>query len=656
MSGATQPSQPDLTLPEAEAVPPALSSTEPRRGWQRWQSHGLVLILYTLLTLFYLGPLLARFTTDVPFGGDSWIFYWDLWWVKKALTELGTNPFYTTYVNFPGGASLNFHTLAFLDGLLAIPLQWLGLSLAGAYNSLVLFGYVFSAYGAFLLADKVVADKPSAFVAGLIFGFSPFHWAHLNGQLNFVSIQWMPFYVLFLLKAADDPVRTRRTQAVNIGLAALFLALNALTEWTLAAFLLMFTALYALYRLWQERQEWRTILLGPWLRIALVVGLFVGLTAPVLLPMLGEARSNQNIKYDPQESVVYSADLLSFVTPYEFHPVLGNWSRSLAQKFSGNPAERTAYLGLTVLVLAAVGWWTGRKKGIARQSLVLSRQNSEINQISPARSSFWAVTALAFGLLSLGPLLHVAGRSVFTVFKLMIPLPYATLYYLPFFSIMRTPARFALVVMLALAVLAAFGLKAISRQLAAVGRGQTAKGGEKTSPIPKAGRRTASFYSYASWLVVAGASLLIAFEFAPYVTTAFPNVPPIYDPIRNDRDTSHAVLELPLRQISHYYIAQPAYDKPMIGGYLARQVENPLIEQNPALKTLALRLQTGEASQEQLGQARVRYVMVNWWLLSETEKPQMQTALQTIFGRAPDAEEMEPDGSRLRLSLYIVKP
>ena len=46
-----------------------------------------------------------------------------------------------------------------------------------------------------------------------------------------------------------------------------------------------------------------------------------------------------------------------------------------------------------------------------------------------------------------------------------------------------------------------------------------------------------------------------------------------------------AVLELPLRPVSHFYIAQVAYAKPMIGGYLARQVDNPLIDQNPALKT-----------------------------------------------------------------------
>jgi hypothetical protein len=603
----------------------------------RFWPHLLVLVLYSLITLYFLQPLIAKFFTEVPFGGDSWIFYWDLWWVKKALTELGTNPFYTTYVNYPGGASLNFHTLAFLDGVIAIPLQWLGMSLAGAYNSLVLFGYIFSAYGTFLLADYIVKNKWGAFVAGLIFGFSPFHFAHLNGQLNFVSIQWMPFYLLFMLKAAesDRPLKARQTWQ-NILLAAVFLALNALTEWTLAAFLGMLTVLYLLYRLWRERQEWRATLRGPVLRLALALVVFGVITSPVLMPMLAEARSNKNISYDPQETIFYSADLLSFITPYELHPVLGSFSQKIAEKFSGNPAERTTYLGFVGLILAVVAlvdWWRSNRKNNR-----LSRREKEQPALPTnlAGRGFWFLCALFFGALALGPMLTIGGRSLFTVFKLTVPLPYAVLYSLPFFSIMRTPARFGLVVILALAILAAFGFKALAEWM-----------GRKVEGNPAS--------RWAMQGLCGLVSLLILFEFAPYVTTAYPNVPPIYNPVRQDTNPNHAVLELPLRPASHFYIAQVAYAKPMIGGYLARQVDNPLIDRNPALKTLALRQSPTTGSADQLKQANVTYVFVNWWMLDESQKSQMQAALDKVFGRAPDATEMEPDGSKIRLSLYIIK-
>ncbi|HEX2913650.1 MAG TPA: hypothetical protein VH186_22795 [Chloroflexia bacterium] len=593
-----------------------------------WLPHLLVLALYTGLTFFYLAPMLPRFFQEVPFGGDSWIFYWDLWWVKKALVELHTNPFYTTFINYPGGASLNFHTLAFLDGLIATPLQVLGVSLAGSFNLLVFFGFIFSAYGAFLLADYLVHNKPAAFVAGLVFGFSPFHTAHLNGQLNFVTIQWIPFYVLFMLKAVEGldtaSWRIGKKEWKNLGLAALFLALNALTEWTLAAFLFILTGLYLLYRLWLGRKQLKTTLLGPVWRLGVVFLLFAAITSPVLIPMVNEARTNKNVKFTPEESIVYSADLLSFITPYELHPIMGSWAAPLAEKYSGmsNPAERTVYLGITVLVLAILGWLLCRK--YASRAL--------------ATAGFWLISGVFFVLLAMGPLLHVSARPQFTVFKVNIMLPYAVMYYLPFFSIMRTPARFVLMAMLALAMLSAFGIKGISDKA-----GLFSKNNNK---------RLSGGVSFGLAIV---ASALIIFEFAPYVTTAFPFVPPIYDVIRNDPNPGHVVLELPLKPTAHYYIAQPSYDKPMIGGYLARQIDNPLVNEIPALKTLALDSGVLAGSEAQLKSAGIKYVMVNWWMLNDQEKAQMNAALQQIFNRQPDAVSMEPDGKGIRLTLFILK-
>jgi hypothetical protein len=628
---------PMRTAPAEPAPPTAPATTAPWDRARIWP-HALALGLYSLITLYFLQPLIARFFTDVPFGGDSWIFYWDLWWVKKALTGLFTNPFFTTYVNYPGGASLNFHTLAFMDGVMAIPLQWLGMSLAGAYNSLVLFGYIFSAYGMFLLADYVVKHKPAAFIAGLIFGFSPFHFAHLNGQLNFVSIQWMPFYLLFMLKAADQPPVSLRRWAGwrNSLLAAVFLAFNALTEWTLAAFLVMLTGLYLLYRLYRERGQWRAVLSGPVLRVGLALVIFGVLTSPVLLPMLAEARNNKNIAYTPQETVYYSADLLSFVTPYELHPLLGSWSKELAAKFSGNPAERTTYLGISVLALAALAlalrlWPLLR----ARFRPAGTHQPTAL-----AGVGFWFLSAVSFAVLALGPLLVIGGRDHFTVFRLNILLPYGLFYYLPFFSIMRTPARFSLVTILALAIVAAFGFKGLW--------GLVSAGLDRF-------RLTAPARIWLPGGLTVLVSLVILFEFAPYVTTAYPNVPPIYNPVRQDTNPNHVVLELPVRPAAHFYIAQVAYNKPMIGGYLARQIDNPLVDQNPALKTLALRQPATVGSAGQLKEANVTYVFVNWWMLDEGQTAQMQAALQQVFGRPPDDFQMEPDGSKVRISLYILK-
>ena len=71
---------------------------------------------------------------------------------------------------------------------------------------------------------------------------------------------------------------------------------------------------------------------------------------------------------------------------------------------------------------------------------------------------FWGGTALGAWVLNLGPSLHLWGRNTFAGWH--IPLPYAGLYFLPFFNIVRVPARFMVLTMLALAVLAGYALAA----------------------------------------------------------------------------------------------------------------------------------------------------------------------------------------------------
>jgi hypothetical protein len=133
-----------------------------------------------------------------------------------------------------------------------------------------------------------------------------------------------------------------------------------------------------------------------------------------------------------------------------------------------------------------------------------------------------------------------------------------------------------------------------------------------------------------------------------------PTVPPIYAPIIDDPDATHAVLELPLRPVSHYYIAQTYYNKPMVGGYLARPVENPLIDANPALQTLALRSSQPVGTEADLRATSIRYVVVNWWLLTEQDRLSMEAAVRTVFGRAPDRLMMDDASDRPAISLFVI--
>ena len=86
------------------------------------------------------------------------------------------------------------------------------------------------------------------------------------------------------------------------------------------------------------------------------------------------------------------------------------------------------------------------------------------------RAALWAVAALVFALLALGPVLHVGGQTQFAGIG-PIPLPYALLVRLiPVLRISRSVSRFDVVVMLALAMLAAMAAAWLLRRLGSIGR------------------------------------------------------------------------------------------------------------------------------------------------------------------------------------------
>jgi hypothetical protein len=119
-------------------------------------------------------------------------------------------------------------------------------------------------------------------------------------------------------------------------------------------------------------------------------------------------------------------------------------------------------------------------------------------------------------VLSLGPFLHVGG------YCLWIPLPYAACYYLvPGFSSMRTPGRFAVLVALATAVLAGYGLDVLARRYPRFG-----------SPF------------LAGALLASGALAWCPdLPFVPYPDRA--SMPPVYGWLAEQPDT-RPVLEVPL--------------------------------------------------------------------------------------------------------------
>jgi hypothetical protein len=273
------------------------------------------------------------------------------------------------------------------------------------------------------------------------------------GHYNFVTIQWFPFYTLFLLKTL------RQGGLKNIFLAGLFAALCLYAELTFSVFLLFLTLILTIgqwsanaknpSRITPHASPLRITFLSslltphssPLIRLLLIGLIAFILTAPFILSVLPDFLDPAYNQPGWGEGLKLSADLAGLVTLTPLHPLSGvDWITELraviegASRFSD---ANTLFLGYGVLALAFIGFIAHRRQ---------------------TRVWFWA--AIFFTVLSLGPLLTINGQNRFNLDELEVtfPLPFALLHYIPILSANRVPNRFGIPLTLALAVLVGYGV------------------------------------------------------------------------------------------------------------------------------------------------------------------------------------------------------
>jgi hypothetical protein len=320
----------------------------------------LALLLYLILTLILLYPFSALniSTQLIGFdGGDLYQGLWNLWWVKHSLLSL-SNPYTTIYIFYPLGTDLFAHSLSPIAGIFTIPFQ-LTVGLVSSYNLLIILSFVLGGYDAYLLAHYITADKKASFFAGIIFGFSAYHLARAGGHLNLASIQWIPLYVLFLLRMRNE------SSLKNVLLAAVFLVLS--TFWAdlqYLVFLGLFTSLLLIHDALLERKRIRQYL--P--RLGLTIIIFLSVAAWVIGPLFYNLLTGKGTYGWPisdesaraREAITWSADLLGFFTPSTSNLFFGNSAQWVTSHFANNGIENIVQIGFVALALtifAGVKLW-----------------------------------------------------------------------------------------------------------------------------------------------------------------------------------------------------------------------------------------------------------------------------------------------------------
>jgi len=499
-------------------------------GWKDPLYIILILTGYVVLTILFTYPLITNFSTAIPGhpNGDASTFLWNLWWTKYALLDLKTNPFYTDYIFYPKGVGLTFHSFAFLNGLISIPLQVL-FGLVVAHNIITISSFVFSAFGAYLLLNYTTSDRLSSFIGGILFAFCPYKFGHLLGHYGLVSTQWIPLYILFLIRMTKE----ERSKILNGILAGLSLLFTALTEQYYLIFLGIFTILYLGYVFFTDK---KTIMNRAFFKSSMGLSaiFIIGFLPILLFALMDVLRGDYGKVPGAAGGGRYVADLLGLFTPSVLHPILGKYAWMVSKHFKGNVSEWTVFLGYTVVFFTL---------------FAIRKFYSKDSQVR-----FWTLSFIVFLIFSLGPFPRILG------IRLPIPLPFLLVRYIPVLNNLRVPSRFNILVMLSCAVLFAFSLRFVFCKL------------KKT------------------WIKSLAAIMVIGSISFEYLAIPFPMFnterPSIYERIGGDKEEG-TILEIPLGwgdgfkrlgvMEGDFMYYQTIHQKRIFGGYIGRFPDNRIV-------------------------------------------------------------------------------
>ena len=487
------------------------------RPWKKTVWAGTLLLLLSILYTF---PLVTHISTELPGTGmDVSQYYWCHWWFHKAVS-LGQNPWHTDYLWYPNGSSLVFSTNRFGSAALG----WLFTPLAGivtSYNLVILLSFVISGLGFYLFVREWSGSDAGGLAAAVIFAFSPFKYNKLIYQHFLLSTYAFGFVLWMLVRILKG-----KSKATREGLILGLLLGITLYESIFCLDLLALAVVFLL--LWHAVLHWKSF----WRKEVLVPLLVAGLAAAVVAVPMATMIYLDLPEYGglPQATgaKTFSNDLLVLFipSPMAFSGPGTNHERIFAREnfVYRTREENFGTIGWIILALGVSGWWIGRKK-------------------SRLVNSF-AFGALLFAVLSLGPVLHIAGKETFDIGPLLdvqVPLPYALLQPLPPVGMVRAPSRFILLTFFFLAPLAAMSVTALAK---------------------KAGRLRI--------LAAAAVLTLLVFAYFPRgIVTTDPNDVP--EPVRAlaEVEGGFAVIPLNLKIPEHMKYA-PVHGKPQTAGYVSR--------------------------------------------------------------------------------------
>ncbi len=362
-------------------------------------------------------PLVAMFGTGGRFeNNDAYFSVWRIAWMARTLV---VDPLHVFNANIfaPHNNTLAYSESTVGLGVLAAPVYWATGNPIAAHNAIVLLAFITSAVCAYFLARHLTNSRAAAAIAAILFAQCPYVFGRLS-HIHLLFTAGLPLSLLAFHRWVEVP-KTARAVALGVALFAtsatsgyygIFAGVSVGLAWVF----------YAI-----SGSRWRVA--DYWIGGVVAVGTWALLMLPLYWPHW-LLRQNQ-FERSLDDARLWSADWPSYFASSAWAhrwmlPVVGQWGQW----------NDILFPGFVVTLLALAGAAQLRSKG----------------SVAPRETLGFYITLAGLALwMSFGP-----KAGLYTVVFHVIPL----------FSWMRAPSRFAVVFVLALAMLAGFGVEWLVRR------------------------------------------------------------------------------------------------------------------------------------------------------------------------------------------------
>jgi hypothetical protein len=159
--------------------------------------------IFAVLAMVMTWPLGRLTLVGLPASDDAYFSVWRLAWIAHQLPADPARLF-DANIFYPATGTLAYSDAMLLVGLFGTPFFLLGLDPGLIHNGLLLAAIVSSMLCVFALARRLTGSDPAALVAAIIFGFAPYRMAHI-GHLELQWTMWMPLSMLLLHRLVERP-------------------------------------------------------------------------------------------------------------------------------------------------------------------------------------------------------------------------------------------------------------------------------------------------------------------------------------------------------------------------------------------------------------------------------------------------------------------